>query len=145
MIVRRFPRRFVKKSYTENPQLRPPKKIAMSDTVALQPTNTTESFADHNFQVPYPKEMVNYLNKFVIGQELAKRTLAVGVYQHYKRLQNNTEIQTKQLLKDAVDASVYTKERKKSSENEEFDELFDAEAHVPRRKTTYERLKEEVW
>lgn len=31
----------------------------------------------------------------------------------------------KQLLKDAVDASVYTKERKKSSENEEFDELFE--------------------
>lgn len=37
-------------------------------------------------KLPKPKEIVAYLDKYVIGQEEAKRTLAVAVYNHYKRL-----------------------------------------------------------
>ncbi len=37
--------------------------------------------------VPKPHEIKNYLDEYVIGQEEAKRTLAVAVYNHYKRLQ----------------------------------------------------------
>ena len=36
--------------------------------------------------LPKPKEIVAYLDKYVMGQEAAKRTLAVAVYNHYKRL-----------------------------------------------------------
>lgn len=36
--------------------------------------------------VPKPQELLNILNHYVIGQEKAKRTLAVAVYNHYKRI-----------------------------------------------------------
>ncbi len=38
-------------------------------------------------KVPKPIEIKNYLDQYVIGQEDAKRYLAVSVYNHYKRLQ----------------------------------------------------------
>ena len=39
--------------------------------------------------VPKPKEIKEYLDQYVIGQEDAKRTLCVAVYNHYKRLKHN--------------------------------------------------------
>ncbi len=36
--------------------------------------------------IPPPREIVEFLNNYVIGQDQAKRVLAVGVYNHYKRL-----------------------------------------------------------
>ncbi len=38
-------------------------------------------------KVPKPKEIKAYLDQYVIGQDDAKRYLAVAVYNHYKRLQ----------------------------------------------------------
>ena len=37
--------------------------------------------------LPRPKEIYTVLNDYVVGQEEAKRTLAVAVYNHYKRVQ----------------------------------------------------------
>ena len=37
-------------------------------------------------QVPTPTEIKDVLDQYVIGQEVAKRTLAVAVYSHYKRI-----------------------------------------------------------
>ena len=37
-------------------------------------------------QVPKPVEVKNYLDKYCIGQEQAKKTLAVAVHNHYKRV-----------------------------------------------------------
>lgn len=36
-----------------------------------------------------PKEIHEFLNQYVIGQDRAKKLLAVAVYNHYKRLNNN--------------------------------------------------------
>lgn len=36
--------------------------------------------------IPKPKEIKEYIDQYVIGQEDAKRTLCVAVYNHYKRL-----------------------------------------------------------
>lgn len=38
-------------------------------------------------KVPKPREIKEYLDEYVIGQDEAKRNLAVAVYNHYKRLQ----------------------------------------------------------
>ncbi len=37
--------------------------------------------------LPKPKEIYGVLNEYVVGQEQAKRTLSVAVYNHYKRVQ----------------------------------------------------------
>lgn len=37
-------------------------------------------------ELPTPADIKNHLDNYVIGQELAKRTLSVAVYNHYKRL-----------------------------------------------------------
>ncbi len=41
-------------------------------------------------QVPTPGEIKDVLDQYVIGQERAKRTLAVAVYNHYKRINSGT-------------------------------------------------------
>lgn len=41
-------------------------------------------------QPPPPKKIMEYLNKHVIGQDLAKKVLSVAVYNHYKRIYHNT-------------------------------------------------------
>jgi ATP-dependent Clp protease ATP-binding subunit ClpX len=40
--------------------------------------------------LPRPKEIYDVLNDYVVGQEEAKRTLSVAVYNHYKRVQMAT-------------------------------------------------------
>lgn len=43
--------------------------------------------------LPKPKEIHEILNEFVIGQEDPKRILSVAVYNHYKRIFSNTNLQ----------------------------------------------------
>src|SRR6202049_4285884 len=38
-------------------------------------------------ELPKPREIYEYLNDYVIGQEQAKKILSVAVYNHYKRVQ----------------------------------------------------------
>ncbi|HPP88037.1 MAG TPA: ATP-dependent Clp protease ATP-binding subunit ClpX [bacterium] len=49
-----------------------------------------------------PKEIYEILSQYVIGQEEAKKSLAVAVYNHYKRINNpvinNTEIEKSNIL-----------------------------------------------
>ena len=42
-------------------------------------------------QIPKPKEIKTFLDEYVIGQDEAKKTLAVAVYNHYKRLSQKSE------------------------------------------------------
>ena len=42
----------------------------------------------NNGNLPKPAEIKAYLDKYVIGQEDAKKTLSVAVYNHYKRLKH---------------------------------------------------------
>jgi ATP-dependent Clp protease ATP-binding subunit ClpX len=53
--------------------------------------------------VPKPREIKDYLDQYVIGQDEAKRYLSVAVYNHYKRLQqpaddNGVEIEKSNII-----------------------------------------------
>lgn len=56
------------------------------------------------FKLPKPKEVFSFLNEYIIGQEEAKKIIAVAVYNHYKRinhvsdLSDETEIQKSNIL-----------------------------------------------
>ena len=48
-----------------------------------------ESIELNTTSVPKPNEIKNYLDQYVIGQEKAKKSLSVAVYNHYKRINSN--------------------------------------------------------
>ena len=48
----------------------------------------TESTGTPMEELPKPRDLFDFLDQYVIGQDSAKKTLSVAVYNHYKRLQN---------------------------------------------------------
>lgn len=56
--------------------------IIRDEMSALEPTASSKS------DLPTPVEITELLDQYVIGQEKAKRILAVAVYNHYKRLKH---------------------------------------------------------
>jgi ATP-dependent Clp protease ATP-binding subunit ClpX len=44
-----------------------------------------------NLKVMKPMEITKYLDEYIIGQDEAKKVIAVAVYNHYKRLNHNTD------------------------------------------------------
>ena len=59
----------------------------VTQTGALADEENTGSVAFKVKEVPKPKEIKQYLDEYIIGQDEAKRYLSVAVYNHYKRLQ----------------------------------------------------------
>ena len=55
-----------------------------------------------SFELPKPREIFDALQEYVIGQEPAKRSLAVAVYNHYKRIQAGHATRATGNLSDAV-------------------------------------------
>lgn len=43
---------------------------------------------ERSFEIPTPRRIFEELDRWVIGQDRAKRTLAIAAYNHYKRLRN---------------------------------------------------------
>lgn len=52
--------------------------------------------------LPKPAEIKEILDSYVIGQEKAKKTLAVAMYNHYKRIQNTVEEDDVELQKSNI-------------------------------------------
>ena len=46
-------------------------------------------------ELPKPREIYEFLDQYVIGQDVAKKALAVAVYNHYKRVQADTTLGNK--------------------------------------------------
>ena len=53
-------------------------------------------------ELPKPREIFDFLNSYVIGQEQAKKSLAVAVYNHYKRVQAGVQPAAGKHSKDEV-------------------------------------------
>ena len=76
--------------------------ISQADMIVKDDETSKES-SDFSVDLKPPKEIKNFLDLHVIGQEQAKKTLAVAVYNHYKRinqkqLSDDIEIQKSNLL-----------------------------------------------
>jgi len=76
--------------------------ISQADMIVKDDQTSKES-SDFAVDLKPPIEIKNFLDLHVIGQEQAKKTLAVAVYNHYKRinqkqLPNDIEIQKSNLL-----------------------------------------------
>jgi ATP-dependent Clp protease ATP-binding subunit ClpX len=56
-------------------------------------------------ELPKPREIFEFLNSYVIGQERAKKTLAVAVYNHYKRVQAGLQPTTAKHKDEAVEVA----------------------------------------
>ena len=65
-----------------------------------------------------PKEITEILDQYVIGQEKAKKALAVSVYNHYKRIESNEKLAratSRKKAKKDVDKNVEDVEIQKSN------------------------------
>lgn len=65
--------------------------IEQAHHIVAQEENHKENKA-FELQIKKPKEIKYFLDQYVIGQENAKKTLSVAVYNHYKRLAHSLEV-----------------------------------------------------
>lgn len=57
--------------------------VQVCNKIMSEEENISADFVD---DIPTPKEIKEYLDQYVIGQDAAKKYLSVGVYNHYKRI-----------------------------------------------------------
>ena len=61
--------------------------VALCNDIIEEEINREQrSNLKHSMSLSKPKEIYEFLNKYVIGQDSAKKTLSVAVYNHYKRV-----------------------------------------------------------
>ncbi|MBM7636348.1 ATP-dependent Clp protease ATP-binding subunit ClpX [Streptococcus saliviloxodontae] len=77
--------------------------VALSQEIIRE--ETAEEVLADLAEVPKPKELLETLNQYVVGQDRAKRALSVAVYNHYKRISftesrddNDVELQKSNIL-----------------------------------------------
>ncbi|ULJ63538.1 ATP-dependent Clp protease ATP-binding subunit ClpX [Wielerella bovis] len=75
--------------------------LLVANTTTNSQDNKTVDF-DASSPLPTPAELVAQLNDHVIGQEQAKKSLAVAVYNHYKRLRQPNQADNVELSKSNI-------------------------------------------
>ncbi len=60
--------------------------IEQAHTIVQEETRDQSDFDVNQIKLLKPLEIKNFMDQFVIGQEVAKKYLSVAVYNHYKRL-----------------------------------------------------------
>jgi len=62
--------------------------VSLCNDIIKEDLESKEAENSETKKLPIPQEINSFLNDYVIGQEDAKKTLSVAVYNHYKKLQN---------------------------------------------------------
>ncbi len=76
--------------------------VEMAHNVVLTELKHRRAYRPNTTDIPKPQELKAFLDQFVIGQDEAKKTLSVAVYNHYKRisqpLDDDVEIEKSNIL-----------------------------------------------
>ncbi len=75
------------------------------DGIIQTKSNTSKnkkSQKDYNINILAPAEIKQGLDKYVIGQDEAKKTLSVAVYNHYKRILSNSKLDDVEIQKSNI-------------------------------------------
>ncbi|MFT7033136.1 MAG: ATP-dependent Clp protease ATP-binding subunit ClpX [Cyclobacteriaceae bacterium] len=67
------------------------KCITQANDILSEEAKTKDSIASPKFNLIKPIEMKKHLDKYVIGQDDAKKVISVAVYNHYKRLMQEAQ------------------------------------------------------
>ena len=62
--------------------------VSLCNDIIKEDLESKEAENSETKKLPIPEEINSFLNDYVIGQEDAKKTLSVAVYNHYKKLHN---------------------------------------------------------
>lgn len=65
--------------------------VKLCDDVLREEIKNEEKKVEGKPSLPTPREIAKVLDDYVIGQTVAKKTLSVAIYNHYKRLNHLTE------------------------------------------------------
>lgn len=65
--------------------------VALCNEIIHDETQTNAAQSEPAAKLPTPMEICQTLNEYVVGQSYAKKTLAVAVYNHYKRLRTKKD------------------------------------------------------
>jgi len=76
--------------------------IEICNDILNEETSDPDSQKDHELKLKTPEKIKEILDQYVIGQDEAKKTLSVAVYNHYKRIsyksRNDVEIEKSNIL-----------------------------------------------
>jgi ATP-dependent Clp protease ATP-binding subunit ClpX len=78
-------------------------KIFMGEEISEEKIEEKEEFNIKKFS---PKDLKAFLDSYVIGQDRAKKVLSVAVYNHYKRLFNSNQKDSKELEEELKDVEL---------------------------------------
>jgi ATP-dependent Clp protease ATP-binding subunit ClpX len=76
--------------------------IELCNDIIREETQSGDAAKGAKSDLPVPHEIRDILNQYVIGQDVAKRILAVAVYNHYKRLRNVGKTDDVELAKSNI-------------------------------------------
>ncbi len=65
--------------------------VELCNDIIREEIQDADDATETDGHLPSPQEIRRFLDDYVIGQEKAKKVLAVAVYNHYKRLRNNAK------------------------------------------------------
>ncbi|MEU2417328.1 ATP-dependent Clp protease ATP-binding subunit ClpX [Brachybacterium paraconglomeratum] len=76
--------------------------IELCNEIIAEEIQAAQPAAEEQAPLPAPREIFDFLEEYVIGQEPAKRALAVAVYNHYKRVRAQDAAQAAPNAKSAA-------------------------------------------
>src|SRR5512133_1031528 len=76
--------------------------IEQAHNIMMEEVGSKSSFSIDAINLHKPQEIKKFLDQYVIGQDKAKKTLSVAVYNHYKRLMQKADAEDVEIEKSNI-------------------------------------------